>query len=65
MGLFGPIVTQNSKVLGSIRGRDGCLSSGLCVYKVFQTVQKSGVCRFVYGTVHYKKPLKSFDKSRA
>ena len=24
MGLFGPIVAQNSKVLGTIRGHDGC-----------------------------------------
>ena len=37
-----------------------------CAFTVFQTVQKPGVvlCA-VYGTVHYKGPLESFDKSKA
>ena len=29
-----------------------------------KAVERSGVCSAVYGTVHYKAPLKSFDKSR-
>ena len=36
----------------------------VCAYTVFQTVQRAGVCSAVCGTVHYKEPLKSFDKSR-
>ena len=35
-----------------------------CACTVFQTVQRPGVCSAVYGTLHYKKPLKSFDKTR-
>ena len=35
-----------------------------CAYAVFQTVQRTGVYSAVYVTVHYKEPLKSFDKSR-
>ena len=34
-------------------------------YAVLQTVQMHGVCSTVYGIVHYKEPLKSFDMSRA
>ena len=34
-----------------------CLSSGACAYRVFQTVQRTGVCSSVYGTLHYKKNL--------
>ena len=33
-------------------------------YTVLQTVQMHGVCGALYGTVHYKEPLESFDKSR-
>ena len=36
-----------------------------CAYTVLQTVQRHGVCSDVYGTVHYKEPLKLFDKTRA
>ena len=36
-----------------------------CAYTVLQTVQRHGVCSDVYGTVHYKEPLKLFDNSRA
>ena len=36
-----------------------------CAYTVLLTVQRNGVCSAVYGAVHYKEPLKSFDKSRA
>ena len=32
-----------------------------CAYTVLQTVQRPGVCSDVYGTVHYKEPLKSFE----
>ena len=57
-------MAQNSGVLGSNPGEVRYLSSG-CAYAVLQTVQRSGVCSAVYGTVHYKKPLKSFNKTRA
>ena len=30
-----------------------------------QSVQRHGVCSAVYATVHYREPLKSFEKSRA
>ena len=32
-----------------------------CAYTELQTVQKNGVYSAVYGTVHYKEPLKSFE----
>ena len=32
-----------------------------CAYTVLQTVQRHGVYRDDYGTVHYKEPLKSFE----
>ena len=32
-----------------------------CAYTVLQTVQRPGVYSAAYGTVHYKKPLKSFE----
>ena len=37
----------------------------ICAYTVLQTVQRPRVCSAVYGGVHYKEPLKLFDKSRA
>ena len=67
-GLFGPVVAQNAEVPGLHLGRVGCSSSRLCIYIAYrfvrQTVQRPVVCSAVYGTVHYKEPLKSFDKSR-
>ena len=36
-----------------------------CAYTVLQTVQMPGVYSAAYGTVHYKEPLKLFDKRRA
>ena len=48
-----------------IRIRDGshvCHRS--CAYAVLQTVQMPGVRSVVYGTVHYKEPLKALHKSR-
>ena len=36
-----------------------------CAYTVLQTVQRPGMCSAVYGSVHYKEPLKTFDKSGA
>ena len=30
-----------------------------CAYTLLQIVQRPGVCSAVYGTVHYKEPLKS------
>ena len=62
-GSFGPVVARNAEVLGSNPGRVGCSSSSLCMI-VLQTVQRPGVCSAVCGTVHYKMPLKSFDKGR-
>ena len=35
----------------------------VCAYTELQTVQR--VFSAVYGTVYYKEPLESFDKSRA
>ena len=32
-----------------------------CAYTVLQTVQRPGMYSAAYGTVHYKKPLKSFE----
>ena len=32
-----------------------------CAYTVLQTVQRDGVYNAVYGTVHYKEPLKSLE----
>ena len=40
-------------------GPDICLRG--CAYTVLQTVQRNGVYSAVYGTVHYKEPLKSFE----
>ena len=34
-----------------------------CAYTVLQTVPRYGVCSAVYGTVHYKEPLKSSEES--
>ena len=34
------------------------------VHIVIQDVQRSVMCGVTLGTVHYKEPLKSFDKSR-
>ena len=53
------IVARNSEVLGSDLGRFGL---GLCTYSVPRS--RPGECSAVYGTVYYKEPLKSFDKSR-
>ena len=33
-----------------------------CAYTVLQTVQRHGVYNAAYGNVHYKEPLKSFEK---
>ena len=33
-----------------------------CAYTVLQTVQRHEVYSAAYGTVHYKEPLKSFEK---
>ena len=40
-------------------GTDNCLCG--CAYTVLQTVQRYGVYSAVYGTLHYKEPLKSFE----
>ena len=57
---FGPVLARNSRYWVRIpAGSDVCRRD--CAYKVFQTVQRPGVYRAVYGTVHYKEP---FDKQR-
>ena len=40
-------------------GTDICHCS--CAYTVLQAVQRHGMYSAVYGTVHYKEPLKSFE----
>ena len=50
----------NLEVPGSNPGRADISHRG-CAYTVLQTVQRHGVCSAVYGTVHYKEPLKSFE----
>ena len=51
----------NLGVPGSNPGRDGYLSSWLCIYTALQAVQAHGVYSAAYGTVYYKEPLKSFE----
>ena len=36
-----------------------------CEFTVLQTIQRLEVCTVVYGTVHYKEPLKSLNNSMA
>ena len=50
----------NLEVSGSNPGRAGFCHCG-CAYTVLQTVERPGVYSAVYGTVHYKEPLKSFE----
>ena len=60
-GSFGPVVARNSRYRVRIpTGSDVCHRG--CAYTVLQTVQMPVVCSAVYDTVHYKEPLKSFDK---
>ena len=58
---------ETQEVLSLNPGRVGCLLPWLsgCAYTVLQTARRSGVCSAVYGSVHYKEHLKSFDKSTA
>ena len=51
-GSFGPVGDRNSKVIGS----DVCHRG--CAHTVLLTVQRAEVYSAVYGTVHYKEPLK-------
>ena len=53
---FGPVVAQNSEVLGPNPSWVESLSSGLCI-TVYLTVQKPGVSSAVYGSVYDKKTL--------
>ena len=63
-GSCGQVVARNTEELGSHSGGwDVCYR--VCAYTGLQTVQRPGVCIAVFGAVHYKKPLKPFDKSRA
>ena len=52
----------NLKVSGSNLGLTDIWHRG-CAYTLLQPVQRPGVYSDVYGTVHYKEPLKS-NKSR-
>ena len=62
-GSFGPAGLETQRYWIRIRdGSDVCHRS--CAYAVLQTVQMPRVRSVVYDTVHYKEPLKSFDKSR-
>ena len=58
-GSFGSVVARNWFRIPA--GSDVCHQG--CAYTVLQTVQKLGVRSVVYGTVHYREPLKSFDRS--
>ena len=54
-----------SKLRGTgFESRPGRICVIEVVHTVLQTVQRPGVRSVVYGTVHYKEPLKSSDKSR-
>ena len=57
LSMVGLLCTAKSPWSHSIRG---------CAYTLLQFVQRPGVCNALYGrpTVHYKEPLKSFNKSR-
>ena len=58
------VVAQNSRYWVRIPAGSVVCHRG-CAYTVLQTFQRHVVYSAVYGTVHYKKPLKSFDKSEA
>ena len=51
----------NLEVPGSNPGRAGYLLSWLCIYSDPICSPGYGVYSAVYGTVHYKEPLKSFE----
>ena len=57
---------EHQELLGS---NPGTLVSDVChcgcAHTVLKPFQMPGVCSDVCGTVHYKDPLKLFDKSRA
>ena len=54
-GLFSPVVRVPVRSVICHQG---------CAYTVIQTVQRPGVFSVVFGTLHCKEPLKSFEKSR-
>ena len=60
--LAGPVSTGacNLAVPGSNPGRADICHRG-CAYTVLITVQRHGVYSAAYGTVYYKKTLKSFE----
>ena len=62
-GSFGWFVARKSEVLGSNSKRAGCISSGLCIFSA-PNGSKHWSVQCVYGIVHCKEPLQSFDKSR-
>ena len=61
-----PVAHFGLKLVGCwvpiLDGSDIC--HRVCAHTVLQAVQMPGVCS-VYATVHYKEPLKSFEKRRA
>ena len=61
---FGPVVARNSEVLVSNPGHTGCVSSKLCIYSAPNSSKVWSAQCCLWYTVHYKEPLKSFDKRR-
>ena len=57
------IVVRNQRYSVRIPARSDVCHRGW-EYRVLQTVQMPGFCSAVCATVHYKEPMKSFDKSR-
>ena len=64
-GSFGPVVARNSEVLVSNPGRVRCVSSRLCIYSApnCSKAWSAQCCLWYYMYMHYKEPLKSFDKN--
>ena len=63
--LFGPVVAENSEVLGSNhqQGRMFVMKvAHIPFFKRFKGLECAVLS--TYGTVHYKEPSKSSDKSR-
>ena len=63
-----PALMAHSYRLGLVAWRDQVripVGPDIChcgyAYTVLKTVQRPGVYSVVYGTVHYKEPLKSFE----
>ena len=57
-----PVVARNS---GSNPSRVVCCHRGCAYTLIIRAVQRSGKCSAVYGNMHYKVALRSFENSRA